>query len=143
LVQYRLFIGCHPTGKGVFEKLKTTLAEGQLKYNLSLGTANFSGYISQHLCTEAEVIYSNEVVDMHSAVVSEGARLDQAAFSNLEFIIEEDTIPLDFVANNNRELADMRSVLFSGNAQPLKIYTESPFFRVNISNQTINFQFIE
>lgn len=143
LVQYRLFVSYRAEGKALFEQLKEALTLGNFKYNLSLGTANFSGTLERVLLVEAKTMVSEETIAMHSAVVSDGVTLGNFAYFGESFNIGEETMPLDFVANNNREVAAMRQVLYNQQKKPLWVKTKRPFFQAIIAEQSINFQFIE
>ena len=69
---------------------------------------------------------------MHSAVPS-------AMIERLDFrkddpegynFLEEDLLPADFVANDNRELSKLQRVLFSTQGIPFTVILNAPFFQV-------------
>ena len=143
-VWYRIFISCFEDGKEIFHKLKTCVLNKQSHYNLSFGVAGFSSYISS---TEfykddsiQEKIIQNDFIEFNSAVISDKASSLKFEKQDDYSFVEEELMPADFVANNNRELSKMNRVLFTHNALPLSVVYSGVYF---VLQNTYNITFLE
>ena len=134
MVVYRVFVAPCAENNGEFLRLKAALLYRQQKYNLTLGTANFSAYIEKaQLHSNIDAQKSENLLKIHSAVPS-----DQVG--RLEFLkedptdgynyLEEEMMPADFVADGNRELSKLLRVLFSTEGKPFSIVLNASFYAV-------------
>ncbi len=147
-VAYQVFISFTPQGKQTFEQIKSQLLNSTPVYNLSLGAASFQASINNVrfiLGTDIIEQQTSEFVHLHSAIPS---KLVQAVeFEKEEWnrynAIEEDMMPSEFIANNNREVKAMTRLLFSTTNAPLRIKLNSPFFQVKVDDELVNIQFME
>lgn len=139
---YRVFISYYNEGSEVFEKVKNCLLKKQIYYSLSFGIANFSAYVEGvKYYTDAQITVktaNNEALTLHSAVISD--KVSELRFEkqdNYNFV-EEELMPADFIANNNRELSKMNRVLFTHNALPLEVLYTGYYYQLS-DNQNITF----
>jgi CRISPR-associated protein Cas5h len=134
LVVYRIFLAPGADDNGEFARLKTALQDRQQRFNLALGTANFSAWIqNMHLFKNIESQKSLGWVKIHSAVPSDKIiRLDfqKDDLDEGYNFLEEEMMPADFVANGNRELSKLLRVLFSTQGKPFPVELNTPFFVV-------------
>lgn len=147
-VVYQVFISAQDTGKGIFELIKEQFISKEPVFSITLGTANFTASIHDVELVNAQEIMqksSEEFVLMNTAVPSdqiEELKFDKQEFGNYNFV-EEDMMPGDFVANNNREVRKMNRLLFSITPNPIRVKLKNPFFQVELSQESINLQFMD
>jgi len=132
-VGYRLFLAEGEFDNGEFESLKKALLSSQQHFNLTLGTANFTAWMENvRLYEDVKAQQSTDFVRMHSAVPS-------AMIERLEFrkddpegynFLEEELLPADFIANDNRELSKLLRVLFSTQGIPFEVKLNTQFFQI-------------
>jgi CRISPR-associated protein Cas5h len=143
-VQYRIFISCFPEGQQIFHELKTSIINRQSCYNLSFGVAGFSAHIfsSEFYKDEAiqEKTINNAFVELNSAVISDNVSSLKFEKEDDYSFVEEELMPADFIANNNRELSKMNRVLFTHNALPLSVVYSGVYY---VLNNTYNITFLE
>lgn len=140
-VAYRIFLAPGEDDNGEFARLKAALGlpeaappAAQVRFNLSLGPANFSAWLENaRLHTGIEPQTAVGLVKIHSAVPSDKiARLEfrkddpEAGYNYLE----EELMPADFVADGNRELSKLLRTLFSTQGKPFEAELNAPFFAV-------------
>jgi len=148
LVVYRIFLAPGADDNGEFARLKTALQDRQQRFNLTLGTANFSAWIEKvNLLENIESQQPTGWVKMHSAVPSgKIIRLDfqKDDLDNSYNFLEEEMIPADFVANGNRELSKLVRVLFSTQGKPFTVELNTPFFTLpDVDGNLQNILFLE
>lgn len=136
-IGYRLFLAVGESDNGEFEYLKTALLESRQHFNLTLGTANFTAWIENVRLHEGLTPQqSTGFVRMHSAVPS--AMIEQLDFRKDDpegyNFLEEELLPADFVANDNRELSKLLRVLFSTQGVPFEVKINNSFFQVDDPN---------
>lgn len=134
LVVYRVFLAPGADDNGEFQRLKAALLHRQQRFNLTLGTANFSAWIENvQLSDRVETQQSAKWVKVHSAVPSDKIiRLDfqKEDLAGGYNFLEEEMMPADFVANGNRELSKLLRVLFSTQGKPFSVELNAPFFAI-------------
>jgi len=147
-VAYQVFISFTPQGKETFEQIKTQLVSSKPVYNLSLGAASFQASIGNiYFIPESDIVkqQTSEFVLLHSAIPSK--LVEAVEFEKEEWdrynSIEEDLMPSEFIAINNREVKSMSRLLFSTTHSPLRVKLKSPFFQVKIDDELVNIQFME
>jgi CRISPR-associated protein Cas5h len=153
IVCYRIFLAAAATEKKAFEALKIRLMARDWVYAPTLGTANFqaaiSGVTTYHEGQIIEKQASGESIAFDSAVNSENVtdlifEKESLPFSDeaLSFV-EEELLPADFVANNNRELSKMNRVLFTTGGVPLKIKLTGSYFVIQNQAEVQTIQFLD
>ena len=140
-VWYRIFVSHFEEGKETFQQIKNCILDKQCHYNLSFGIASFSATINSVKFYESDLVeekaIQNQLIEINSAVISD--KINSLTFEkqdNYSFV-EEELMPADFVANNNRELSKMNRVLFTHNALPLRVvYSGNLYVLQNAYNIT-------
>jgi CRISPR-associated protein Cas5h len=139
---YRVFVSSYFEGDDNFIKLKNNVLNGKIHYSLSFGIANFSTYIQNvkyYIDNQiTSKIANNELLAFNSAVISN--KISELKFEKQENynFVEEELMPADFVANNDRELSKMNRVLFTHNALPLEVVYTGQYYQLP-DNQKITF----
>ncbi|SHJ51461.1 CRISPR-associated protein Cas5h [Arenibacter nanhaiticus] len=147
-VAYQVFIKASDKGKGVYESIKSHFLEKEPVYNITLGTANFTGRLTDiEIFSEANVrtVDSKVYVLMNSAVpvdLVEDLKFDKEEFENYNFV-EEDMLPGDYVANGNREVCKMNRLLFSITPHPLRVKLRGSYFVLKSNTSELNIQFMD
>lgn len=120
-VVYRVYVSCYEAGEGIFNQLKDALSTQHFHYNITLGVANFSAYISNFkIYNQFNIIEpSNDLIAIHSAVASTLIQRLDPSEENL-MNLEEELLPLDFKKGQFRELSNLGRFLFSKNADAFK-----------------------
>lgn len=147
-VVYQVFLRPDEAGKETFEEIKTKTMSLNPFFNITLGLANFTSSVY-----DAEVISDDHIQKvtnddyalLHSALpihLIDKFEFDKEDFDNYNFV-EEDMLPGDFVANNNREVKKMNKILFSTTANPLRVKLNSPYYRLTLKDETINILFMD
>lgn len=148
LVRFRIFLAQGQEDNGEFLYLKEALTQRNQQFNLTLGTANFSAWIENILVSNNISIQEQTgFIDIHSAAPSDKIiRLDfqkddpQDGYN----FLEEELMPADFIANNNRELSKLIRVLFSTQGKSFMVELNAPFFIIpDIYGNTQNILFLE
>ena len=151
LVRYRIFIasGENPY---IFDEIEQVLADNHIsgpkqRYNLSLGPANFVGFIDNvKVWRHVEKIeIHNEFFEMHSACNSEEiSEIDYPDDAEFKFnFIEEELLPADFIDNNNRELKRMNRILFTTRNMPLRVRINGTVYQLSEGHELQRIQFME
>ncbi len=147
-VVYQVFITPTELGEKVFEDIKSHFINANPVFNITLGVANFGASINDAFLGEAISIDDfdpNNYSLVHSAIPTSlvsDLKFDKEDFGSYNFV-EEDLMPGDFVANNNREVRKMNRLLFSTSTNPLRVKLNSPPFKMNLSEGEIVFQFMD
>jgi CRISPR-associated protein Cas5h len=144
LVCYRIFVAPAPDGQSSFHDLKTRLRSRDWVYAPTLGTANFHATLSEIVSYNDKQISehqaNDECISFDSAVNSD--QVTELIFGKETLVfVEEELLPADFVANNNRELSKMNRILFTTAGVPLVVKLTAGYFRLHgpTSSQTIQF----
>ena len=148
-VVYRIYLasGSDPS---LFNEVRACLETNNRKYALNLGTANFSAFVSRvNFISGAQKKEANDDwLEIHSACnsdqVSEIKFPDNAAFKFNH--IEEELMPADFVANNDREVYRMNRVLFTTTQFPINAKLTGTYYEIPKDDDTSiieNIQFLE
>lgn len=147
-VIYQVFISPTPNGKTVFESIKNHFVNEYPVFNITLGVANFSAYISDIYLCEAEIDgeFNTENYSLiHSAIPTkhvEDLKFDKENSESYSFV-EEDMMPGDFISNNNREVRKMNRVIFSTTVTPLKLKLNTPPVKLNLPEGEVSIQFMD
>jgi len=148
MIIYQVFIAANESGQAEYVSIKQAFLKKEPVFNITLGTANFSASISDIQVVNAEESKPDDLNDfimLHSAVPSE--HISELQFSKNDFdsynFIEEDMMPGDFVANQNREVRKMNRVVFSTTLNPLRVKLKKSFFKIALNNEPYNIQFMD
>lgn len=145
-VVYRIFLGSTPEGRVVFDEIREALSTRKQKYNLSLGTANFTANLMNvHRYKEVHSERTNDWIIIHSAVASDtviqlGFEKDVNGATNF---LEEDLLPADFIGNQNREIRKMVRAVYSTRNLPFEVKLSVPYFPISNGSQIQNIVFLE
>ncbi len=145
-VKYRIYLSCFEDGKVILNELKFAFQEYNFKYNLTLGTANFSASVSEFHVYDKSQIELKEAgetfLSIHSAICSN--KVSEINFEkNKKIFIEEELIPGDFIANNNREVSKMYRVIYSIDDQPIPVKLKGEYYKLTGLKETELITFIE
>jgi CRISPR-associated protein Cas5h len=147
-VVYQVFISPTDKGEKMFEEIKSQLLYSNPVFNVTLGVANFGASITEIYLAEANTnndFATNNYVLVHSAIPTvhvEDLKFDKEDFGSYNFV-EEDMMPGDYVANNNREVRKMNRLLFSTSANPLRVKLNSPAINLSLPEGDICIQFMD
>ena len=148
LVKYRIFVAPTDENKEVYKEIKEKFIEANFIFNPTLGTANFLASISNIIIWDkVDVINKqNEEVLLNSTAISDNIleisfdKTDDFRFN----MIEEELLPADFKANNDREVIKMNRALISTGGNPLKvILTGEVYFLSKENKEKQIIQFLE
>jgi len=148
MVTYQIFIASNNNKNSEFESIKQAFTQREPVFNVTLGTANFSASISEIELVRAEQSKPEDLKEFHlinSAVPSDhiaDLRFDKQEFDNYNFI-EEDMMPGDFIANENREVRKMNRLVFSTTPNPMKVRLNQPFYKFKLKNEELKIQFMD
>ena len=147
-IRYRIFIGSTENGQETFQALKESLLNGIQVYAITLGTANFNASINKVISYENSQITENQSINeflrFDSAVNSDA--VSEISFDkdeNLMSFIEEELLPADFVANNNRELSKMNRVLYTTSGVPLNVKLSGISYSISDKSIVQTIQFLD
>ena len=146
LVSYRIYIKAGDDDE-LYEHLKDKLLSKDHIFNISLGIAGFSAFISNVEIAEAESVQPNgEWVDIHSACNSDQVlELDFPDDPEIKFNhIEEELLPADFIGGDKgREVYRMNRVLYATRPFPMHVKLDGIYFKLSRNGETENIQFLE
>ncbi len=148
-VKYRIYVSYNEAGKALFEKIKKIFSDKNFVYSPTLGTANFLARIDNIKIFSdinvSELKITDEFITINSACLSECA--DEIKFEKDDAyrfnMIEEELLPADFKANNDRELVKMNRVLFSSGNIPLNVKFSGTLYTIKEKNTTQTIQFLD
>jgi len=146
MVKYRFYISPGEDSE-VYERLKKALTDGERQFNLSLGIAGFSAFISKFEIKEAiEHTGESQWIFIHSACNSDN--VSEIDFpSDVEFRfnhIEEELLPADFIGGEKgREVYRMNRVLFATKNFPIQVILSGNYFQLGSEELIENIQFLE
>jgi len=146
MVKYRFYISPGEDSE-VYELLKKAMTNGERQFNLSLGIAGFSAFISKFEIQEAvEHSVESEWLFIHSACnsdnVSEINFPDDAEFRFNH--IEEELLPADFIGGDKgREVYRMNRVLFATKNFPIQVIITGIYYQLGSEESIENIQFLE
>lgn len=147
-VEYQIFIKATESGQEPFQEIKKHFLQQEPVYNITLGTANFTAKISDATLYDKEnvrVMEKDEFTLMDSALpveIVDELKFDKEEFENYNYV-EEDMMPGDFIANNNREVKKMNKLLFSITPNPLRVKLSHPFYQLQTESENLNIQFMD
>ncbi|CAN5127245.1 type I-B CRISPR-associated protein Cas5b [soil metagenome] len=146
LVSYRIYITAGDDAE-LYEHLKDKLLSNERSFNISLGIAGFSAFISNVGIAEADKIQLNgEWVDIHSACNSDQVlEIDFPDDPEIKFNhIEEELLPADFIGGDKgREVYRMNRVLFATRHFPVHVKLDGVYYRISRNGETENIQFLD
>ena len=146
MVKYRIYLSPNKD-KELYQKICNKLQSNERKFNLSLGIAGFSAFISNvRQFTATEVTVKDDWVDLHSAANSD--QIEEVNFSDEpEFKfnhIEEELLPADFIGGDKgREVYRMNRVLFATRNMTMHVKLNGKYFQIKSDSYTENIQFLE
>lgn len=147
-VAYQVFITIKEDENPVFDEIKKFFQNKNPVFNLSLGPANFQASLQNvELITDLNIESKNPngFVKIHSAIPV--SFVDELQFEEEESdqynFVEEDMMPGEFVADNNREVKSMNRLLFSTTNHPLRVKLNSSYFQITTQNELLNIQFMD
>lgn len=147
LVRYRIFISSTNYKPEIYNQIKKVFISGSFVYNPTLGTANFTAQISNvKIWNKVDVIHvENEKISLNSAGISDN--ISEISFEkNDDFrfsMIEEELMPADFKANNDREVIKMNRVLFTTGGVPLNVKFTGTVYVLHDGEEKQIIQFLE
>jgi CRISPR-associated protein Cas5h len=146
LVSYRIYIKAGDDAE-LYERLKGKLLSKNRIFNISLGIAGFSAFISNVEIAKAESIQTNgEWIDIHSACNSDQVlKIDFPEDPEIKFNhVEEELLPADFIGGDKgREVYRMNRVLFATRPFPMHVKLDGIYFKLSRNGETENIQFLE
>ncbi len=146
-VKYQIFIAPTTTNEKVYQEIKEKFRAGELIYNPTLGTANFLASISNVIVWDNVKILEkqDETVMLNSTGISDNIskilfeKTDDFRFN----MIEEELMPADFKANDDREVVKMNRVLFTTGGIRLKVKLTGTVYLLKHNNNEQIIQFLE
>lgn len=146
MVKYRFYISPGEETE-IYDRLKKALTDAERQFNLSLGIAGFTAFISKVEIQEAiEQNTSSKWIIMHSACNSE--EVSEIDFPNdAEFRfnhVEEELLPADFIGGDKgREVYRMNRVIFATKDFPVKVVLNGKYYQLSSGDVKENIQFLE
>lgn len=146
LVCYRIYVA-QAENNDIYNLIKQKLEQHNQTYNLSLGVAGFTAFLTNFKIYESDrVAINNEWIDIHSACNSE--QISEIEFPENPEIkfnhIEEELLPADFIGGDKgRELHRMNRVLFSTRPFPVHVKLNGTYYQLKRDNEVENIQFLE
>jgi CRISPR-associated protein Cas5h len=147
-IVYQVFVAPVKNNGSSFDKIKEYFLNEHSVYNISMGIANFNASISEINIikdTAIEFINTDDYILINSAIPVEHVKdlkFNKDDFNSYNFV-EEDMMPGDFVANENREVRKMNKLIFSITPNPLRIKITEPFYKIKLPEEVINIQFMD
>ncbi|MCD6397078.1 MAG: CRISPR-associated protein Cas5 [Spirochaetaceae bacterium] len=147
LVKYRIFIAPSFGKENIFIRIKEIFLSGNFFYNPTLGAANFTARISNvKIWEEVEIVnQKDKEVSLNSAGLSQD--ITEISFDKTDDfrfnMIEEELMPSDFKANNDREVVKMNRVLFTTGGTPLNVRLTGDIYILKNKNEEQIIQFLE
>lgn len=146
MVKYRFYISPGENSE-VYERLKKALTDGDRQFNLSLGIAGFSAFISKvGIQAATKLTGDSGWLLIHSACNSDDvSEIDFPKDAEFRFNhIEEELLPADFIGGEKgREVYRMNRVLFATKNFPMQVILSGNYYQL-VSDESIeNFQFLE
>jgi len=148
-IRYRIFVSYKEGGKKIFEKIKTTFLEKKFVYNTTLGTANFIGKIENTKLYDENSIrkmqLKGQIISLNSACLSDNVEkiiYDKSEISRYS-MIEEELLPADFKANNDRELIKMNRVIFAYGDYELNVEFTGTVYEITDKQEKQIIQFLD
>ncbi|MBN1340589.1 MAG: CRISPR-associated protein Cas5 [Bacteroidales bacterium] len=147
MVKYRIFLAPSDNGTTTYEDIRSVFLSNKFMYSPTLGTANFiARFLNIMVWNNVEEIQiNNERVSLNSAGISDNIseilfeKTDDFRFN----MIEEELMPADFKANNDREVIKMNRILFTTGGIPLDVKLNGNVFVLHDNNQRQTIQFLE
>ncbi|RMG61367.1 MAG: CRISPR-associated protein Cas5 [Bacteroidetes bacterium] len=145
LVRYQVYLAATASGSETLEQIRTQMLAKQQVYAISLGPANLGGYIRQvqYLTGLTEEQAEDSLLDLGSVVNAE--RVSEVPWDgSSRLMVEEELMPADFVANEDREVRRMIRCLYTFDGAPLPVRYSGPFVRIpQTSGEDLPIAFIE
>jgi len=145
-IKYRIYLAAGDQDE-LYDSIKNKLRSDNRKFNLSLGVAGFSAFISNIEVVESKPIeVNNEWVNIHSACNSDQvSKIDFPDTPEIKFNhIEEELLPADFVGGDQgRELDKMNRVLFAIKPFPMHVQLSGTYYSLSSNREAENIQFLE
>lgn len=146
MVKYRIYLTAGENDI-LYKKLKKKLMSNERHFNISLGIAGFTAFLSNVSEFSGNEIHANDDwIELHSAGNSDEIKEidfpDDPAFKFNH--IEEELLPADFIGGEKvREVYRMNRVLFATRDLPLQIKLNGKYVQLKSSSEVENIQFLE
>lgn len=148
-VKYRIFVSATEKGQNIFDEIQSTFLNKKFVYNPTLGTANFTAQITNIQLFDksriTEIQAKNEFIEINSACLSEN--VEKIHFEKNDKykhnMIEEELMPADFIADNDRELKKMNRILFTSGNIPLSVKITAQLYKIKINEYFQIIQFLD
>lgn len=148
MVKYRIYLAPGENA-ALYQSISEMLTSNNRQFNLSLGIAGFSAFISNvRQLSTTEKHAQGEWIDLHSVANSEQVEeIDFPEDPEIKFNhVEEELLPADFIGGEKgREVYRMNRVLFATRNFPIHVKLSGKYFQVkrnNNSEETENIQFL-
>ncbi len=148
MVKYRIYLGAGANAD-LFGHIKEKLLGNERHFNLSMGIAGFSAFISNvRVLSAIEKAAKAQWIDLHSAGNSdEISEIDFPEDAGFKFnFIEEELLPADFIGGVKvREVYRMNRVLFATRMFPLHVKLSGRYYQIaknDTVEETENVQFL-
>lgn len=133
LIRYRVYVAARPGGETVFEQVRAQLEARLQVFAVSLGPANLGGTLGMVRTYSGlrEEMGTGGRMDMQSVVNAD--RVEQVAWDGeSRLLVEEELMPADFVANEDREVRRMIRCLYTTDGAPLPVHFSGRYVRLPI-----------
>jgi CRISPR-associated protein Cas5h len=145
-VKYRIYLASGRQ-RELYYSIKNKLLSDNRKFNISLGIAGFSAFISNIGVIESEPINAeNDWINIHSACNSDQVlEIDFPDDPEVKLNhIEEELLPADFIGGDKgRELDKMNRVLFATRPFPMHVKLNGTYYPLSYDGEIENIQFLE
>jgi CRISPR-associated protein Cas5h len=119
-ISYRIFLRPLDLDNEHYSNLKNLIKTKGNKFPLTLGIAGFNASISNYKEYDAFERKADNKFEYFNSAINADDVLEIEEDGGRISIVEEELMPADFVANNNREVKKMNRMLFSVSSSPLK-----------------------
>lgn len=146
IVKYRIYLTAGDDDI-LYQKLKKKLMSNERHFNISLGIAGFTAFLSNVSEFSGNEIHANDDwIKLHSAGNSDEIKEidfpDDPAFKFNH--IEEELLPADFIGGEKgREVYRMNRVLFATRDLPMRIKLNGKYVQLKTNLEVENIQFLK
>lgn len=146
MLKYRIYLTAGEDDT-LYQRLKKKLVSNERHFNISLGIAGFTAFLSNVSEFSGNETHANdEWIELHSTGNSD--QIEEIDFPNdptFKFNhIEEELLPADFIGGESgREVYRMNRVLFATRNFPMRIRLCGKYVQLKIGSEVENIQFLE
>ncbi len=132
-VTYKVFLSAYLPGEAIFNEIATHLLNRRRVFNISLGTAFCHAQLKRiefFADSEWRSLEANgeEWLRLNSAVMIQ--QVEQIQVSGTQIVLEEEILPGEFIADNDRELKSVHKVLFSTSGHDIAVKLKGEYYQV-------------